>query len=220
MIDKALRDKVRTIKAMYAQHGQQTGTAYALRAARRALVADAERARFDSLGGIIETDVPYGARWYDPDYETRDTEDADVRVLIIPDEDGGSVLDFDCCPDPATGKPDTGARWTKCECVIRRTPEEVRDADANARVCLYGQSCGHKCAEARRAEREGVYGVCAQYRDTDGAWVRADECWGFVGDDWRESGYDTDAIASALAGYDATREAEGVEAMALTGAAH
>jgi hypothetical protein len=219
MIDKVLRDKVREIRAMYPQHGQQTGTAYALRVARRALVDDAQRARFDSLGGQFTT-VNYGARWYDPDFETEDSYGADVRVLIVPDDDGDSVLDFDCCPDPATGKPDTGARWTKCECVIRRTPEDVRDADDNARVCHYGQPCGHKCAEARRADREGVYGVSAQYRDTDGAWIRADECWGFVGEDWRESVYDTDAIDSALAGYDAMREAEAVEAMALTGAAH
>ena len=216
-MDQVLRDKVRTIKAMYAQHGQQTGTAYALRAARHALVRDTERARFDSLSGeIVRCD--YGDKWYAPDYDNGDTLLADVRVLIVPDDDGDSALDFDCCPDPATGRPDTGARWAKCECVIRRNPEDVRDAGDNARVCHYGQPCGHKCAEARRIEREGVYGICAQYRNAEGEWERGDECWGFVEDDWEDE--ITEFVASALEGYDKMREAEAAEAIALTGAAH
>jgi len=50
------------------------------------------------------------------------------------------------------------------------------------------------CADdAERANDEGVWGIVGQYRDpaTD-RWETADSVWGFIGDDWRGSGYDYD----------------------------
>ena len=48
-------------------------------------------------------------------------------------------------------------------------------------------------AEAKRAEQYGVWGIRGQYRDpaTD-RWITADSIWGFIGDDWQDSGYDYD----------------------------
>jgi len=42
-----------------------------------------------------------------------------------------------------------------------------------------------------RIDREGVYGIVGEYFDGE-EWVDADSVWGFVGDDWRDSGYDSD----------------------------
>lgn len=60
-------------------------------------------------------------------------------------------------------------------------------------------------AERERIEREGVWGIVAQYRtDADAEWEDAHSVWGFVGDDWQSSGYDDDARAQAI---DALRNA-------------
>ena len=214
-MDTALIDKVRELKALYAGYGQHTGTAYALRAARAALAHDAIRARFKAIGEIEH--VEYG-RW---PRNVPDSPGADVRLLIVPDDEYGIGLDFDCCPDPATGRPDTGARWTKCRCVIYREPEDVHDAQDNARECQYGQPCGHKCDEAHRIESEGMYGVLSQYRDAAGGWQDTDAaCWGFIGDDWKDSGYDLDAMHAALAAFDAEQTRDYNEQLSLIGAAH
>lgn len=45
--------------------------------------------------------------------------------------------------------------------------------------------------------RDGVWGVIAEYWNGE-KWVHADSCWGFVGDDWQDSGYDVDAMEAAL----------------------
>jgi hypothetical protein len=56
-----------------------------------------------------------------------------------------------------------------------------------------------KQAEIDRINRDGVWGIIGEYRcPTCGKWTQADSCWGFVGDDWRESGYDLDIMATAL----------------------
>jgi hypothetical protein len=51
-----------------------------------------------------------------------------------------------------------------------------------------------------RIERDGVVGVVGEYWNGD-EWIDADSCWGFIGDDWRDSGYDTDILASAIDAY-------------------
>ena len=50
-----------------------------------------------------------------------------------------------------------------------------------------------------RAERDGVWGLCSDYRcPLCGGWVSADSVFGFIGDDYHDSGYDTDVKAEAL----------------------
>jgi hypothetical protein len=44
-----------------------------------------------------------------------------------------------------------------------------------------------------RANNDGVWGIVGQYRmDEDSDWMNADSVFGFIGDDWKGSGYDTD----------------------------
>ena len=50
----------------------------------------------------------------------------------------------------------------------------------------------------RRADC-GAVGIVGEYWDErEQAWVQTDSVWGFVGDDWKHSGYDTDIMQSAL----------------------
>lgn len=50
-----------------------------------------------------------------------------------------------------------------------------------------------------RANREGVNGIIGEYKCTCcGQWVQADSVWGFVGDDWKGSGYDLDVMSITL----------------------
>lgn len=60
-----------------------------------------------------------------------------------------------------------------------------------------------------RADREGVCGIVAQFWD-DSDWQDVDSVWGFIGSDWKRSGYDTDcmrAALDALADHDAKKAA-------------
>ena len=54
---------------------------------------------------------------------------------------------------------------------------------------------------------ERVLAELTERANRDGAeWVEVDSCWGFIGDDWRDSGYDIDimrATLDALAKHDA-----------------
>ena len=58
---------------------------------------------------------------------------------------------------------------------------------------------GDEKATNERIERLGLYGIqtsvaCA----CCGAWNVVDAVWGFIGQDWRDSGYDTDLMDSAI----------------------
>ena len=48
-----------------------------------------------------------------------------------------------------------------------------------------------------KVNREGVWGIIGEYFDGE-AWQHADSCFGFVGDDWKNSGYDTDIMRTTL----------------------
>ena len=48
-----------------------------------------------------------------------------------------------------------------------------------------------------QVNREGVIGLIGEYFDGE-EWQQADSCFGFVGDGWKESGYDIDIMASAI----------------------
>lgn len=49
-----------------------------------------------------------------------------------------------------------------------------------------------------RIDQEGVWGIIGEYRAPDGSWEYGDGCWGFVGEDWRGSGYDDDIRGSTI----------------------
>lgn len=50
-----------------------------------------------------------------------------------------------------------------------------------------------------RANQLGLWGIVGEYRLTPtSGWWPADSVWGFVGDDWRDSGYDVDIMANTL----------------------
>lgn len=53
--------------------------------------------------------------------------------------------------------------------------------------------------EIDRINRLGVYGIIGEYRcPRCHQWKVADSVWGFVGDDWKESGYDLDVMHETL----------------------
>lgn len=53
-----------------------------------------------------------------------------------------------------------------------------------------------------RIERDGVVGIIAEYWDErNEEWEHADSCFGFIGDDWIDSGYDFDLMQSAVDAY-------------------
>lgn len=122
-----------------------------------------------------------------------------VRLVAVPDDDPSAVLDWECgCDDPRNRVQNTGP----CQC---RRDAYKREYD---RVeCRYGQPCRHKCDEARRIEREGLYGIVAEYRDPDLGWTVVDSIYGIVGDDVRDAdGYGVDLMDAAITAL-ATRPA-------------
>ena len=54
-----------------------------------------------------------------------------------------------------------------------------------------------------RADREGIWGIVGKFKCNcncprcDG-WHTSDSVWGFVGDDWKDSGYDIDVMHQTL----------------------
>lgn len=64
-----------------------------------------------------------------------------------------------------------------------------------------------RAAEVERVERDGVCGIVGEWFDGD-EWQQADSVYGFIGDDWRDSGYDVDIRASALAASKQYRDSQ------------
>ena len=56
-----------------------------------------------------------------------------------------------------------------------------------------------------KAESEGGTGIIGEYFDGK-TWNHADSCYGFIGEDWRGSGYDIDIMRSTLDQYLASLE--------------
>lgn len=62
---------------------------------------------------------------------------------------------------------------------------------------------------SERIDREGLYGLVSYVRNTKrDAWEQVDSCWGFIGDDWRDGGYDTDIMQACLDELDDIRRSE------------
>jgi len=84
------------------------------------------------------------------------------------------------------------------------------DPDPSNALDFEGTMADHK-RERERAQRDGVCGIVGQVW-AGGAWEDVDSVWGFIGSDWRNSGYDTDVMATALDAL-AARDAEAARAM-------
>ena len=117
------------------------------------------------------------AAWYDADGSTCyhsekedcvDCRDVAIRLVIVPDEIC-SIEDLEGDTYNPKANPDI--------------PEERLKRE--------------RAEFAARIEREGVWGLIAQCRGTHG-WETVDSCFGFVGEDWRGSGYDIDLKSAAL----------------------
>lgn len=51
----------------------------------------------------------------------------------------------------------------------------------------------------RRVDNEGLWGIVSYWRPNPRAsWNLINSTWGFVGDDWKDSGYDEDLMRAAL----------------------
>jgi len=76
---------------------------------------------------------------------------------------------------------------------------DTYDPEVNTDISPERLEC-EKQAEIDRINREGVYGIIGEY-NCNGVWEHADSVWGFVGDDWKESGYDIDIMAATIEAY-------------------
>lgn len=108
-------------------------------------------------------------------------ESARVSVSFAEAEEKGLVR-FQVLPDEEMYDDSYIDTWTN-------EPEEFR---VQAKLDLW-----------RRIEREGVWGIVVEkhfHCDACGTdrWDHVDSCWSYVGDDWRDSGTDTDAKRAAL----------------------
>jgi hypothetical protein len=55
-----------------------------------------------------------------------------------------------------------------------------------------------------RIGNDGVWGIVGSFRvSTDARWEQGDGVWDFIGDDWRDSGYDTDVKSETMKALDA-----------------
>ena len=62
-----------------------------------------------------------------------------------------------------------------------------------------------KQAEIDRINRDGVWGFSGEYWHR-GEWHQVDICSGFIGDDWRGSGYDYDIMGATLDAFRAAQD--------------
>lgn len=101
-----------------------------------------------------------------------------VRIQELPDE---CATWDDLCGDTFDASVNTNIK----PAILKREEEEYR----------------------AKAEREGIWGYNAQYRDGDD-WIDCDAVWGFVGGEFVGSGYDIDLMRAALEGFQETIDAQ------------
>ena len=52
--------------------------------------------------------------------------------------------------------------------------------------------------EYQRANNYGVWGIVGEVLIDDDDWEHVDSCFGFIDDDWKGSGYDTDIMSACI----------------------
>lgn len=112
-----------------------------------------------------------------------------VRLSVIPDDDGSSVLDFDC-EDKAC---QYARRSGNYECKVHKAERERANNDGV--YGIVGEYCptGDECDDIWHSESRDGHRTCGC------EWEHADSVWGFIGDDWKSSGYDIDVMSATLA---------------------
>lgn len=109
-----------------------------------------------------------------------------VRIEVEPD------CDYDA-GEHEHGKVNHLGRWVPIK--------DYRDPETGDRV-----KASDHCTECQKLERDGAWVVVGQWRlSPHDKWQTADCCGGFVGDDWRDSGYDTSIMQACL---DALKDAQ------------
>jgi hypothetical protein len=109
------------------------------------------------------------AEWYEKECgEHDDPEMGSVRLRIVPDE----------CADLADLDGDTFNPKVNPEIPRARLEREQKEYHD-------------------KIDRDGVWGVIGEYYDGE-TWQHADSCFGFVGEDWKDSGYDVDIMQTTL----------------------
>ena len=94
------------------------------------------------------------------------------------DLENAGLVKFEVLMDPECHDASYVDTWIdKSEAWRQRTKREIRD----------------------RADQEGTWGIVTSIRASeDAGWEEVDSVWDFVGDDWKDSGYDTDVMNSAV----------------------
>ena len=156
---------------LFVEYMRLRGKGYkALNAMRDARVK-AEWRRLKGATIMVEDGKAFDSIW-----DEGDSCEAQVRLVVMCDYNWGwnDGMDFDC--------------------EDRRCTHGKFGVDTDAFVCNEHRSM------AERIERDGMYGIKSEYRHpTTGEWIEADHgCWGFIGDDWKDSGYDVDAMSTAI----------------------
>jgi hypothetical protein len=78
---------------------------------------------------------------------------------------------------------------------------DTYDIDSNASTVNGGERTikAQEKAERERIDRDGVWGLIGQVKCSEcGQWKDIDSVWGFVGEDWKDSGYDVDIMAACV----------------------
>ena len=105
----------------------------------------------------------------------------------------------------------TRMAWEKHEVAEYSSGEPIDPKRGNVRLRVVpDELCSFEDLEGdcfeefiAKLNQEGVWGIVGEYFDGE-VWQHADSCFGFVGDDWKNSGYDTDIMQATL---DAARDA-------------
>ena len=118
-----------------------------------------------------------------------------AKTLEAWDAAGGHVCEGDRCMDCDEAEVRLRVVWDDCsqlddllgDCFNPRVNPDIQPSRLER----------EREQEIARIEREGVVGIVTEYWTVSG-WEQADSCYGFVGNDWRASGYDIDAMSVAL----------------------
>lgn len=106
--------------------------------------------------------------------------------------------------------------WRACEAFNASKTREIFEQNENVRLEIveddlpdfsdWGETESERKAVVERANHYGVWGIIGDYRlDESTPWIHIASVWGFIGDDWKDSGYDTDVMAETLQALDDAR---------------
>jgi len=93
----------------------------------------------------------------------------------------------------------TNARWQALESAGLVEWRVIPDEMADLSWLDQPEFSRQRQSEIDRANRLGCWGIAGHYRtEPGGKWLVGDSVWGFIGDDWQNSGYDPDIKAETI----------------------